>query len=186
MDQTQALLQQRGLNSLQSRGAEDLAANKKRFIEAANNNPLYSGWYDDYINFGSTRVVDSVKTLEAALSNKEFMTDHADDPIWQGAYQYVTVRNEVVDALAAATSTDQRKMIRAEWATFRTSLINTYNKWGTIANRYLDGDDDPTAPSTQMSEIYDVYDQQSVGVVDTNTEVDESGFLKPTEFVKGQ
>jgi hypothetical protein len=182
MDQTQALLQQRGLNSLQSRGAEDLAANKKRFIEAAKNNPLYSGWYDDYISFGSTRVVDSVKTLEAALSNKEFMDDHSEDPIWQGAYQYVTVRKEIVDALAAATSSNERKMIREQWATFRTSLINTHNKWGTIANRYLDGDDDPTAPSTQLSSIYDVYDQESVGVVDPSAEVDESGFLKPTEF----
>jgi hypothetical protein len=186
MDQTQALLQQRGLNSLQSRGAEDLAENKKRFIEAAKNNPLYSGWYDDYINFGSTRVVDSVKTLEAALSNKEFMDDHVEDPIWNGAYQYVTVRKEVVEALAAASSSDERKMIRNEWATFRTSLINTNNKWGTIANRYLDGDDDPTAPSTQMFSVYDVYDQQSVGVIDPDTEVDESGFLKPTEFQKGQ
>jgi hypothetical protein len=37
-----------------------------------------------------------------------------------------------------------------------------------------------------MFSVYDVYDQQSVGVIDPDTEVDESGFLKPTEFQKGQ
>jgi len=184
MDQQQAILEQRGLNSFQSRGAEDLAQNKKNFIDAAQSNPLFSGWYDDYISFGSTRVVDAVKTLERALGNKEFMADHSENPVWTAAYQYVTVRPQVIAAIDAATTSEERKAIKEEWAAFRTSLINSNNKWGTLANRYLDGDEDPTAPSTSMFSMAPVYDQAVAP--EPNAAVDESGFLKPTEFFGGQ
>lgn len=177
MDQQDAILQQRGLTSYRSAQAKDLRENKRQFIEAARNNQLYSGWYDDYITFGSARTENAVETLKMALSNRNFMEDHKDNPIWQAAYLYVTAREDIVNAVQASGSgitAKKNQGIYEDWVVFRQNLINRFNGWGTIANRYLDGDDDPTGISSSLSTLYG--DAEPVGVELTN-----SGYLADEE-----
>lgn len=177
MDQQDAILQQRGLTSYRSSDAKDLRENKAAFIEAARTNPLYAGWYDDYMTFGSARTENAVELLETALSDQKFMADNADNPVWQAAYQYVVGRRQVIDEVKASgkgITAKENADLSEQWTMFRQDLVNRYNGWGTIANRYLDGDDDPTGISTPMSTLYEEASPLGAGLT-------ESGYLADEE-----
>jgi hypothetical protein len=118
MDQTDALLEQRGLTSYRSAGARDLLDYKKQVIEQMRDNPLYKGWYDDYITFGSTRTLKSVELMENALSDETFRKDHAGDPVWESAYEYLELRKDVLQAVSESGkpfSNEVNAVIRELW-----------------------------------------------------------------------
>jgi hypothetical protein len=155
MDSLDAILQQRGLESYRSSAASDLREMKREFIAKMSSNPLYQGWYQDYIDFGSTRTVAAVKVMQEALSNEKFVEDHAGDPIWESAVQYLELRRDVIYLTKESGSTinaEANKDIRDLWDRGRQRLINQSTKWASIANRYLNGDDDPTDPGANLSE----------------------------------
>ena len=154
MDTMDAILQQRGLSSYRAAGAADLRAYKAQFIESMRTNPLYNGWYKDYINFGSTRTVSAVEVMRAALDDPKFVADKANDPVWQSAAQYLQLRQDVIDLTRASGSginTKENAQIRRLWDEGRQRLINQSTKWASIANRYLNGDDDPMEPGTTIN-----------------------------------
>jgi hypothetical protein len=155
MDSLDAILQQRGLDSYRSSGASDLRDMKKQFINKLSTNPLYQGWYQDYIDFGSTRTVSAVKVMEAALRDEQFVEDHEGDPIWESATQYLELRRDVVEMVRLSGSginTEANEGIRELWDRGRQQLVNRSTKWASIANRYLNGDDDPVNPGADLGQ----------------------------------
>ena len=155
-DQMDAILQQRGLDSYRSSKAEDLRNYKKQYIAQLRTNPLYEGWYQDYINFGSTRTISAVKLMEAALRDEQFVEDHEDDPKWQSAYQYLELRRDVValvEASGSGINAERNRQVRDLWDRGRQRLKMQSTQWSSIANRYLNGDDDPTNPGVTLGEV---------------------------------
>jgi len=155
-DQLDAILQQRGLDSYRSSDAADLRNYKKQYIAKLRSNPLYEGWYQDYINFGSTRTISAVKLMEAALRDEQFVEDHEDDPKWQSAAQYLELRRDVVtylEASGAGINAEINRPVRDVWDRGRQRLKMQSTQWASIANRYLNGDDDPTNPGVTLGEV---------------------------------
>lgn len=156
MDEMDVILQQRGLQSYKAAGARDLVNYKKQYVEKLRTDPLYEGWYSDYMNFGSTRTISAIKVLEAALRDEKFVEDHADDPKWQSAYQYLELRREILLALEQSGSginTKKNAQIRWAWDAGRQRLKMQSTQWASIANRYLNGDDDPVNPGVTLDEV---------------------------------
>jgi hypothetical protein len=159
MDYLDALLQQRGLTSYRSAGATDLREMKNQTIARLRDNPLYAGWYQDYEQFGSTRTQGAVRLMEQALSNQEFVDDHADSTVWQAAYQYLQFRSQVMGALQSRSggiNNSANEDIRVFWDNRRQELINKYEGWGTFSNRFLNGDEDPENLGVQFGVVYDL------------------------------
>lgn len=156
MDSLDAILQQRGLTSYRSAGAADLKDLKDQFIAKLSTNPLYQGWYQDYIDFGSTRTVSAVKVMEAALSDPKFVDDHEEDPLWIAAAQYLELRRDVitlVEASGSGINAEVNQQVRELWDSGRQRLVNQSTKWASIANRYLNGDDDPMNPGANLAQV---------------------------------
>jgi len=166
-----SLLQQRGLTSYRSAQAADLREMKNQTIEEMRNNPLYQPWYQDYMDHGSIRTTQAIKTMQMALSDPEFYKNHInheDDKvsIWEAADFYLQQRQMVVDALNQSGKTinsSQNQGIQDYWDGVRNQLIQQVDGWGTFANRFLNGDDDPTNVGVQFGTTY-VLDPISAGV----------------------
>lgn len=155
MDELDAMLQQRGLDSYRSKAASDLRDYKRQFIEKLRTNPMYQGWYQDYLDYGSTRTVAAVQLMEEALRDPQFVEDHAGDPVWTSAAQYLELRRDVLSMLAdtgQGIDAKNNAQIRELWDRGRQRLINQSTKWASIANRYLNGDDDPAKPGVTIGE----------------------------------
>ena len=142
-----AILEQRGLASVNSRGAEDLLQQRRDFLEAARSNPLYNAWYQDFTERGSSRTDSVVRAFRLALNDPKFMEENKGNTTFEAAYLYTEFREQMVEAVKQSPYRTLRakgnKDIADTWDTFRTSLIRRYPKWGIIANRYLNGDEDP-------------------------------------------
>jgi len=173
MDVIDSLLQQRGLSSLRQAGAEDLREMKNATIEDMASNPLYQGWYQDFKDFGSTRTMSAIRLMERALSDEQFVADNFDDDpnkvtIWEAASFYLEQRRLVLEAVRQSGKTinhRDNKDIRDYWDTQRQMLINQIDGWGTFANRFLNGDDDPVNPGVQFGVVYEVPSSE-VGNID--------------------
>ena len=155
MDGLDAILQERGLESYRSAQASDLREARNSAIEQLRQNPLYAGWYDDYTDFGSTRTTNAVEVMSAALQDQTFMANHQESLVWQAASEYLFYRDKVLaglDERGSGINNNDNQDIRDFWDNRRAYLINKYNGWGTFANRYLNGDNDPSKPSTTFED----------------------------------
>ena len=163
MDVIDALLQQAGLTSYRSAAATKYREMKNATIEEMANNPLYSAWYQDYKKFGSTRTFNAIRLMERALSDEQFVNDQMNDDevvntVWEAASFYLQQRKMVLDAVAASgkgINADGNEQIRDYWDQQRQMLINQVEGWGTFANRFLNGDDDPENPGVQFGVVYE-------------------------------
>ena len=159
MDQLDALLQQRGLTSYRSSDAKDLREMRNASIAQLRDNPMYAGWYQDYQDHGSTRTQGALNLMNRALSDEQFVEDHADSDVWQSAYEYLQYRNIVTDMLSkvpGGINADGNEYIREFWDNRRQELINKSTGWGTFSNRFLNGDEDPQNLGVQFGVTYDV------------------------------
>jgi len=178
-------LERLGVKSINSKGAEALKAKKEEFIQATQSNPLFAGWYEDYTNFGGSRSTDAVQVATAFLKDKEFIKSHTLpsgdlDPIWTGWFQYITKRQELLRAIEASgvgIGNKKNKDLKDSWDSFRAHLKSAYNGWDAIANRYLNGDDDPKTPSTINNTEIPVVELPSVSQNDPSIQVDANGYL---------
>ena len=163
MDVIDALLQQAGLTSYRSAAATKYREMKNATIEEMANNPLYSAWYQDYKDFGSTRTFNAIRLMERALSDEQFVNDQMNDDevvntVWEAASFYLQQRNMVLNAVKASgkgINADGNEQIRDYWDQQRQMLINQVEGWGTFANRFLNGDDDPENPGVQFGVVYE-------------------------------
>lgn len=153
MGMLDVLLQQRGLENYRVKGAQDLQEMKAQFIDGMMNNPMYEGWAIDYQSRGSAKTYNSVRAIEAALGNEEFMNDNGSKRTWQIAALYVSARNEVIRRVQESgqgINTEDNAQLKYEWDTLRQRFINDDIGWAAIANRYLRNDDDPVMIGASM------------------------------------
>ena len=151
-DQFQARLRQSGATSY--RQNKPLAQERAQFIKDLGNNPLFSDWYRDYRDFGSSRTQSAVYMMESVLNNERFMQDQADNQIWQVAPLYLEARNTTLAWLAErGGSIDAQKNadIRAYWDGVRADLAGYSTQWASFSNRWLNGDDDPEEPGVTFA-----------------------------------
>lgn len=159
MDYLDALLQQRGLTSYRQAGAADLRQMKEQTIMALKSNPLYSGWYTDYEDFGSTRTANALRLMERALSDPQFVADNQENDIWGAASLYLQYRSVVLNTLATrehGINHESNRDVREYWDQARQALINHVDGWGTFSNRFLNGDEDPENLGVQFGVVYEV------------------------------
>jgi hypothetical protein len=164
MDSINAVLNGRGLRSLQAKGAEDLRQMKDDMVETMRKDPRYTAWYDDYLNYASTRTNDSIKLISAALSDEKWRESHMDSAVWQPggiAETYMATREGVIAELEARNqgSIDNQKNsdLKAYWEEFRGQMEQASPQWAALSNRYLNGDGNPEQPSVIMTPEADQY-----------------------------
>ena len=133
VDVLDAVLRQRGLKSYRSAGAADLAMAKQQLITRLSGDPAYAGWYADYSSFGSTKTMNSVKVITAALNDHQFAKDNANSGMWQAAQQYLIARDEMLAG----------RITQVQWDSIRSDLQASNTEWAALANRYLTNDDKP-------------------------------------------
>lgn len=158
MDSINAVLNGRGLRSLQAKGAEDLRATKDSMVETMRKDPRYTAWYDDYLNYASTRTNDSIKLITAALSDEKWRESHMDSAVWQPggiAETYMATREGVIAELEVRGqgSIDNQKNadLKQYWEEFRGQMEQASPQWAALSNRYLNGDGNPEQPSVIMT-----------------------------------
>ena len=155
MDELDARLKQAGITSY--RYHPELKAEKDAFIADMANNPLFYEWYQDYKEFGSSRTNSAITTMQAAVANDKFMTDHKDSPIWQAVPQYLYHRQVVLDTLKGRTGSinaSDNEDVRQYWDDARAYLAQNPD-WAAFSNRFLNGDEDPSDPGVQMLDYYE-------------------------------
>jgi hypothetical protein len=154
MDVINAKLAERGLKSLQSRGAEDLMELKKAMVDRLRVDPRFEAWYGDYMGGVSSRTLDTVMTIQTALNDQRWRDAHKDDPIWGlngAADQYMYAREQTREALASTDDPDMKRGIREQWQSFRFDLAMRYPDWAAKQERYLSGDEDPDKPQIVLT-----------------------------------
>ena len=108
-------LQDRGLVSVQQKGAEDLAAIKALVIQKlsrktdATGNPIVdpktgqyiqSAWYDDYLASDGSKTNRVVLGLSKILQNQKFMSENSNNSTWKSVAAYMGVRQAIAAELA--------------------------------------------------------------------------------------
>ena len=113
-DAIDATLQQRGLTSIQQKGAEDLAIIKTAVIAKlsketdAQGNPVIdpksgqfvrTAWYDDYLDSDGSKTNRVVAGLAKIIGNEKFMTDNAKSTTWKSVGVYFDFRQAIAREL---------------------------------------------------------------------------------------
>ncbi len=162
MDQLDARLRQSGFTSYRSNDA--LRMERDSFVASMANNPIYAAWYSDFKDYGSSRTKSALTVMQKALGNKTFMEDHAENPIWSKAAQYLQHRQIVVDALAqveGGINNPKNQEIRDYWDEIRFKLSSD-TEWAAFSNRFLNGDDDPDDLGVSFGRAYDVLPDEGI------------------------
>jgi hypothetical protein len=113
-DAIDVTLQQRGLTSIQQKGAEDLAAIKTAVITKlsrevdAQGNPIIdpktgqfvqTAWYDDFLDSDGSKTNRVVVGLSKIISNEKFMADNAKSTTWKSVGVYFDFRQAIAGEL---------------------------------------------------------------------------------------
>ena len=152
--QLDGMLQQRGLTSYRVKGAEDLNAMRKEFIQNMRDNAMYEGWRVDWDSQGSSKTQSAIQTLQIALRDPDFMADNSGSKTWQLAQLYLEKRDLLVRLVresGVSLENDVNQQLQDEWDAFRQDLINKDVGWANIANRYLGNDDVPVEPGASFA-----------------------------------
>lgn len=140
----QAELDARGLSSIQSNGAEDIRAERKRWLDWASQDPAYRDWFADYNDGFANRFLQSVDFLRTFTGDEKFMSDVGANPtdMWMTAQQWLDERTQYFEAFNRAGENDTaRKYIRDQWADRANGLARTNPRFYTFWQRFLDEDD---------------------------------------------
>lgn len=154
MDELEARLKQGGYDSF--RQAPDLKAERDAFLAEMSQNPLFTEWWQDYKEFGSSRTLSSVSLMGRLLSDEKFMSEYGNSPIWVNARAYLyhrdVVRNELAGREGSIDNNDNQD-VRDYWDQVRADLKRD-PEWTSFANRFLNADDDPEDPGVQIATYY--------------------------------
>ena len=159
-DAIDATLKERGLSSIQQKGAEDLAIIKQAVIAKlsrqtdAQGNPikdpktgqyLQTSWYDDYLDSDGSKTNRVVAGLGKILDNEKFMTDHAKSTTWKSIGVYFDFRQKIAEQLQTrpAKSIDAKKNI--DLRIFYDAIVSKLKQddpigFGALYDRFLSQD----------------------------------------------
>ena len=125
MDVLDVELKNRGLTSIQEKGAEDLAeikslvigklavktdATGKPVMNPTTNQLEQSAWYDDYLDSDGSKTNRVILGLGKILNDKKFIAANADNPTWKSVKAYMEMRK----AIAGELMTREAKSITAK------------------------------------------------------------------------
>lgn len=128
--------------------APQLKLEKDTFLANMGQDPMYAAWFRDYKEFGSSRTSSTITFMKAALSDPKWIEDNRDSPVWQAAKQYLDGREVVLAKLAergGEITSLKNRHIKDWWDSYRSDL-KMIDGWDAMANRFLDGDDNPQNP----------------------------------------
>ena len=158
MNQVDAVMHQRGLLSINQKGAEDLKAIKQATVNAlsverdaknqpildANGQPTPSAWllaYNDPNGSKTQQVISGLTKMTA--NNEQFWKDHQDSPTWKAVKTYLQVRNQLSNVLASRQSKSITAKANADVAGIYEAVVTALKKdvqFGDIYDRYLSQD----------------------------------------------
>lgn len=95
-------MQRRGLTSLQSKKAADLASMKKQMV--AQLGAENTAWYDDYLDTDGSKTNKIIRGLETIVNDKKFMSQYGDNPTFKSIAVYLEIRQATEQALASRES----------------------------------------------------------------------------------
>lgn len=146
-------LQKRGLTSYEQSGAEDLKAMKSAVIDAlateidpvtGESTGTPSAWYEDYKDVDGLKTAKTIVGLRKIVSNKQFMSDNADDPTWKSVALYLKIRDEFARKLQAreVSSIDAKSNadLRLMFDFYVSQLTRGDVEFADIYDRYLSRD----------------------------------------------
>jgi len=108
-------LQDRGLTSIQQKGAEDLAFMKaeeirklaqktdvdgKPVVNSKTGQIEQTAWYDDYLDSDGSKTNRVILGLGAILTDKKFIENNKNNPTWKSVSAYLDLRKAVAAELA--------------------------------------------------------------------------------------
>jgi hypothetical protein len=114
-DAIDATLQQRGLTSIQQKGAEDLAiikaavitklaretdAQGKPILDPKTGQYVQTAWYDDYLDSDGSKTNKVVLGLAKVIGDQKFMEDHSKSSTWKSVGVYFDFRQAIAGELA--------------------------------------------------------------------------------------
>lgn len=187
-EQLKATLEQRGLKSFRSAGAADLRDIRDQAITQMWDNPMFRGWYDDFMDFGSQRTINSVELLREAVNDEGWMRENGATPVWQAAQEYLYHRERVLEGLRQSglgINHSSNRQIRDYWDTVRANLDARYNGWSVISSRYLSGDDDPQEPGQSLTVVDQTDSSAGMQLFDQQEGVGMEGFFGIEEVPGG-
>lgn len=139
MDEIDAKLEQRGLTSLRSRGALDLAAAKQAWVEANRLNTDgsdISAWYKDYQSTDGSLIEGRLTAMRDVVSNTRLVESRMD---LQGLQQYIYERDRMKLLMSnygfKTLSARQAHWLSDQWdatvARMKSNLAfsDLYNRW---------------------------------------------------------
>ena len=157
IDQT---LKERGLTSIQQKGAEDLAAfkaviiNKLAVQRDAQGNPILdpktgqfkqTAWYDDFLDSDGSKTNKVVNGLGKIIGNQKFMDDHSKSTLWKSVGVYFDYRQAIAAELQKrdVKSIDAKR--NADLKIFYDSIVNKLRNddpigFGALYDRFLSQD----------------------------------------------
>jgi len=156
MDMMDARLASAGFKSYEAAGALPLKQAKDQIIANMMTNPELKGWAVDYEDFGGSRTQSAIKVMESALMDANFvteMTKAGKERLLANMHTYLSARNGIIIAVeesGKSINDEENYMLKLAWANIRQDLKNSDERWASIADQYLTGDDNPSAPGDAL------------------------------------
>jgi hypothetical protein len=152
MDKLDARLAAAGYKSYEVKGAAGMKAAKKLATQQLLDSPDYAGWATDFLDRGGSRTLAAVQAIEAAVQDPTFrnlMVKDGKDQTYANMVEYTRHRRTLLGMLNKSghgIDHEDNIILKTAWANIRQKLKESDVRWADIANRYLDGDDNPLAP----------------------------------------
>lgn len=135
-------MQRRGLTSLQSKKAADLASMKKQLVTqlGAQNKE----WYDDYLDTDGSKTNKVIRGLEMIIGNDKFMSQYGDNPTFKSIAVYLSIRQSAEQALANRESKSINSKKNADIKYLMEDAVNQLKQqdigFGDLYDRWLSYD----------------------------------------------
>jgi hypothetical protein len=107
-------LAERGLSSVEQKGAEDLKFAKESAVRALStetdpvtgkSNGQPSAWYIDYRDVDGLKTAKTINGLRKIVQNERFMQDNSSNVTWKSIQVYLQIRDSIARSLQARPST---------------------------------------------------------------------------------
>ena len=107
-------LAQRGLTSIQSKGAEDIQQAWSGFLDQMNSE-YGDPWRVEFNSYQNSSAL-YLTAIQNAMDNRQFMQENGNTPLWQSIREYMATRQNALDAIAAGNSSTDVKKWFTGWA----------------------------------------------------------------------
>lgn len=133
-----AAMQQLGLKSLNSNAAAGIKAQWDWFSKSYLAEKYGEVWTANGPQNYEAKQARWITAINMAMSNQQFMSQHAETPLWQGLTVYMNARNSAVQAIMAGADPTGVKAAFEEWSgNHKYSSLEFSDFW----DKFLENDD---------------------------------------------